>query len=75
MSSMKAVTSLFALVLAAIIMVGSTIILPLQMVNAQNMTIKMSNATTTSSSNTDAISSGVIANLAKPGYGTSMMSQ
>ena len=47
----KAVTSLFALVLA-IIMVGTTIILPLQLLNAQNMTIKMSNAT--SSNNTDA---------------------
>jgi hypothetical protein len=62
----KAVTSLFALVLATIIMVGTTI-LPLQLINAQNMTIKMSNAT--SSNNTDAVSSSVIANLAKPGYG------
>ena len=66
---MKAVTSLFALVLATIIMVGTTIILPLQMVNAQNMTIKMSNTTSSSSNNTDAVSSSVIANLAKPGYG------
>jgi hypothetical protein len=63
----KAATSVCALVLATIIMVGTTITLPLQMVNAQNMTIKMSNAT--SSSNTDAVSSSVIANLAKPGYG------
>jgi hypothetical protein len=63
----KAVTSVCGLVLAIIIMVGTTI-LPLQLLNAQNMTIKMSNATS-SSNNTDAVSSGVIANLAKPGYG------
>ena len=50
----------------AIIIAGTTIILPLQMVNAQNVTIHMSNATT---SNSDAVSSNVIANLAKPGYG------
>jgi hypothetical protein len=64
----KAVTSVCGLVLAIIIMVGTTI-LPLQLLNAQNMTIKMSNATTSSSDNTDAVSSSVIANLAKPGYG------
>ena len=61
----KSISSLFVLGLA-IIIAGTTIILPLQMVNAQNVTIHMSNATT---SNTDSVSSSVIANLAKPGYG------
>ena len=66
MCNMKIVTPFCALVLA-IIIVGTTI-LPLQMLNAQNMTIKMNNATC-SSTNTDAVSNSVIANLAKPGYG------
>ena len=65
MCNMKIVAPLCALVLA-IIIVGTTI-LPLQVINAQNMTIKMNNAS--SSSNTDAVSKSVIANLAKPGYG------
>ena len=63
--NMKIIAPLCALVLA-IIIVGTTI-LPLQVINAQNMTIKMNNAS--SSSNTDAVSKSVIANLAKPGYG------
>src|SRR5690348_12791103 len=66
MCNMKIMSPLCALVLA-IIIVGTTI-LPLQMLNAQNMTIKMNNATS-SSTNTDAVSNSVIANLAKPGYG------
>ena len=61
----NSISSFFVLGLA-IIIAGTTIILPLQMVNAQNVTIHMSNATT---SNSDAVSSNVIANLAKPGYG------
>ena len=65
MCNMKIMTPLCALVLA-IIIVGTTI-LPLQVLNAQNMTIKMNNAS--SSTNTDAVSNSVIANLAKPGYG------
>jgi hypothetical protein len=65
MCNMKIVAPLCALVLA-IIIVGTTI-LPLQVINAQNMTIKMNNDS--SSSNTDAVSKSVIANLAKPGYG------
>jgi hypothetical protein len=65
MCNMKIIAPLCALVLA-IIIVGTTI-LPLQVINAQNMTIKMNNAS--SSSNTDAVSKSVIANLAKPGYG------
>ena len=62
----KSISSFFVLGLA-IIIAGTTIILPLQMVNAQNVTIHMSNAS--NSSNTDSVSSSVIANLAKPGYG------
>jgi len=67
MCNMKIVAPLCALVLA-IIIVGTTI-LPLQVINAQNITIKMNNATSSSSKDNDAVSKSVIANLAKPGYG------
>jgi hypothetical protein len=67
MCNMKMVTPLCALVLA-IIIVGTTI-LPLQVLNAQNMTIKMNNASSSSSNDNDTISKSVVANLAKPGYG------
>jgi hypothetical protein len=67
MCNMKMVTPLCALVLA-IIIVGTTI-LPLQVLNAQNITIKMNNATSSSSNDNDTISKSVVANLAKPGYG------
>ena len=78
MYDVKTMTPLCVLVLVLII-VGTTI-LPLQVLNAQNMTIKMNNATknitikmnnaTSSSSNdNDTISKSVVANLAKPGYG------
>jgi hypothetical protein len=67
MCNMKIMTPLCALVLS-IIIVGTTI-LPLQVINAQNMTIKMNNATSSSSKDNDAVSKSVIANLAKPGYG------
>jgi hypothetical protein len=67
MCNMKIMTPLCALVLA-IIIVGTTI-LPLQVINAQNITIKMNNATSSSSKDNDTISKSVIANLAKPGYG------
>jgi len=66
MCNMKIMTPLCALVLA--IIVGTTI-LPLQVINAQNITIKMNNATSSSSKDNDAVSKSVIANLAKPGYG------
>ena len=62
MHDIKIMTPLCALVLA-IIIVGTTI-LPLQVLNAQNITIKMQNAT-----NSDHVSASVIANLAKPGFG------
>jgi len=67
MCNVKIMTPLCALVLA-IIIVGTTI-LPLQVINAQNITIKMNNATSSSSKDNDAVSKSVIANLAKPGYG------
>jgi hypothetical protein len=56
------------LVLVLAILIGGTTItiLPLQALNAQNMTIKMNNAT---SNDNDTISKSVVANLAKPGYG------
>jgi hypothetical protein len=56
------------LVLVLAILIGGTAIaiLPLQTLNAQNMTIKMNNAT---SNDNDTISKSVVANLAKPGYG------
>jgi hypothetical protein len=66
MCNMKIMAPLCVLVLA-IIIVGTTI-LPLQVLNAQNMTIKMNNATSSSNDN-DTISKSVVANLAKPGYG------
>jgi hypothetical protein len=67
MHDVKIMTPLCVLVLA-IIIVGTTI-LPLQALNAQNMTIKMNNATSSSSNDNDTISKSVVANLAKPGYG------
>ena len=66
MHDVKIMTPLCVLVLA-IIIVGTTI-LPLQVLNAQTMTIKMNNATSSSNDN-DTISKSVVANLAKPGYG------
>ena len=78
----KMMTSLFALVLAIII--AGTVVLPSQVLKAQNMTITMNNATSagnaTSSSTGNVTSTGdevsdkvvsnnVIANLAAPGYG------
>jgi hypothetical protein len=69
----KMMTSLFALVL--VIIIAGTTILPLQMIKAQNMTIKMGNATGAGNSTGNItvtgneVSSGVIANLAAPGYG------
>jgi hypothetical protein len=66
----KMMTSLFALVLAIII--AGTMVLPLQMLKAQNMTIKMDNATSSTGNTTvtgDEVSSSIIANLAAPGYG------
>jgi hypothetical protein len=58
----------FCALVLTILIVGTTI-LPLQMLNAQNITIKMNNATSSSSKDNDTISKSVIANLAKPGYG------
>ncbi|MFL6410636.1 MAG: hypothetical protein ACJ71K_05280, partial [Nitrososphaeraceae archaeon] len=71
----KIMTTLFALVLAVII--AGTVVLPSQVLKAQNMTIKMDNATSagnaTSTGNVtstgDEVSNNVIANLAAPGYG------
>jgi hypothetical protein len=64
MHDVKIMAPLCVLVLA-IIIVGTSI-LPLQMLNAQSMTIKMNNAT---SNDNDTISKNVVVNLAKPGYG------
>jgi hypothetical protein len=75
------VLKLFALVFAIII--AGTVVLPLQVLKAQNMTIQMGNATSagnstgTSASNStgnvtltgNEVSNSVIANLAAPGYG------
>jgi hypothetical protein len=65
----KMMTSLFGLVLAIII--AGTIALPLQVLKAQNMTVKMGNASSTGNITVtgNEVSSGVIANLAAPGYG------
>jgi hypothetical protein len=66
----KMMTSLFALVLAIII--AGTVVLPSQVLKAQNMT-STGNATSSSTGNVtstgDEISNNVIANLAAPGYG------
>ena len=67
MYDVKTMTPLCVLVLVLII-VGTTV-LPLQVLNAQNMTIKMNNASSSSSNDNDTISKSVVANLAKPGYG------
>jgi hypothetical protein len=65
--------SFFSLVL--VIIIADTVAFSLHTLEAQNMTIKMGNATG-GSNNTgnvtitgNEVSSGVIANLAKPGYG------
>jgi hypothetical protein len=65
--------SLFTLVL--VIIIADTVAFSLHTLEAQNMTIKMGNATG-GSNNTgnvtitgNEVSSGVVANLAKPGYG------
>jgi hypothetical protein len=73
----KMMTSLFALVLAIII--AGTVVLPSQVLKAQNMTITMGNATSTGNATSssagnvtstgDEVSDKVIANLAAPGYG------
>ncbi|MFL6345593.1 MAG: hypothetical protein ACJ71A_09150 [Nitrososphaeraceae archaeon] len=65
----KMMTSLFALVLAIII--AGTVVLPSQVLKAQNMT-STSNATSSTGNVTstgDEVSDKVIANLAAPGYG------
>jgi hypothetical protein len=66
----KMMTSLFALVLAIII--AGTVVLPSQVLKAQNMT-STGNATSSSTGNVtstgDEVSDKVIANLAAPGYG------
>src|SRR5438067_13605188 len=64
-------TTLFALVL--VIIIAGTTVLPLQVSKAQNMTVKMGNASSSGDNNVtltgNEVSSSVIANLAKPGYG------
>ena len=66
-------TSLFAVVLATIL--AGTIVLPLQVSKAQNMTVNMGNNTSAGNntgnvtSTGNEVSSNVIANLAAPGYG------
>jgi hypothetical protein len=65
----RIMTSLFALVL--VIIIAGTTVLPLQMLKAQNMTVKMNKATGPGNITVtgNEVSSSVIANLAKPGYG------
>src|SRR3954454_16797004 len=65
----KTMTSLFALVL--VIIIAGTTVLPLQVLKAQNMTVKMNNASGSRNVTLtgNEVSSSVIANLAKPGYG------
>jgi hypothetical protein len=65
----KTMTSVFALVL--VIIIAGTTVLPLQVLNAQNMTVKMNNASGTGNVTLTGkeVSNSVIANLAKPGYG------
>ena len=62
----RVMTSLFALVLAIII--AGTVVLPSQVLKAQNMT-SAGNVTLTTPSANDQVSNNVIAELAKPGYG------
>jgi hypothetical protein len=59
----KIVTPIMALVLA-IIITGTTIILPFQTLNAQNVTVQLENAT-----ESDQVGSSVIETLAMPGFG------
>jgi hypothetical protein len=64
-SNAKTVKPLLVLSLASAIIIGGSTILPFQALYAQNITVKIDNTTT----GADQVSSGVIANLAKPGYG------
>jgi hypothetical protein len=73
--NMKMMAPLFALVL--VIIIAGTIVLPLQVSIAQNMTITMGNSTGAGAGNNtgnvtltgDEVNNNVIANLAAPGYG------
>jgi hypothetical protein len=61
-SKAKIVTPLLALFLG-IIITGTTIVLPFQTLNAQNVTVQIDNATTS-----DQVASSVIETLAQPGF-------
>jgi hypothetical protein len=73
--NMKMMPPLFALVL--VIIITGTIVLPLQVSKAQNMTITMGNSTGAGAGNNtgnvtltgDEVNNNIIANLAAPGYG------
>jgi hypothetical protein len=60
----KIVTPLLVLSFVLATIVGTTILLPFQALNAQNATVQMENATTTQEA-----SSTVLETLAQPGYG------
>jgi hypothetical protein len=61
----KTMTPLLAISFVLATIMGTTILLPFQALNAQNVTVQMENATSTE----DQVSSNVLQTLAQPGYG------
>jgi hypothetical protein len=60
----KTMTPLLVLSFVLVTIMGTTILLPFQALNAQNATVQMGNATTE-----DQVSTNVLQTLAQPGYG------
>ncbi len=61
----KTMTPLLVLSFVLVTIMGTTVLLPFQTLNAQNATVQMENATTTE----DQASNTVLETLAQPGYG------
>jgi hypothetical protein len=60
----KTMTPLLVLSFVLVTIMGTTVLLPFQALNAQNATVQMGNATTE-----DQVSTNVLQTLAQPGYG------
>ncbi len=60
----KVVKPILVLFFISATVIGTTILLPFQTINAQNVTVQIENATTA-----DQVTSSVIENLAQPGFG------
>jgi hypothetical protein len=64
------ITPLLVLPLVLVTIMGATILLPFQSLNAQNATVQIENATQVENvTTTDQVGSGVLQTLAQPGFG------